>query len=262
MKPVYDRFFYVYFTKNVKYFIRQKTTFFTKRIVSFTKEMIKIKLVMLHLPQLKTNEVKKMIDKICNFLTNKIRKEMPEMDDEKAEVINYGLQNIIGEIPKIFITLGIALVLGIFDLTFYTFVILLPYKAFSGGFHLKTHLGCILFTTLFYCGIAFFSKYIFLNTTIKYIIILLIWIFGMVMVKLYAPADTENVPILRKNDRRKKQVLSYWALTIGLIVATFINNNEITNILILGNFIQTLCITKFVYRITNNKYGYEVYGNS
>ena len=49
-----------------------------------------------------------MIDKICMFLTNKIRKEMPEIDDEKAEVINYGLQNIIGELPKTFIVLFIA----------------------------------------------------------------------------------------------------------------------------------------------------------
>lgn len=36
-----------------------------------------------------------MIDKICEFLTNRIRKQMPEIDDERAEVINYGLQNLI-----------------------------------------------------------------------------------------------------------------------------------------------------------------------
>lgn len=30
-----------------------------------------------------------MIDKICTFLTNKIRKEMPEIDDERAEVIKF-----------------------------------------------------------------------------------------------------------------------------------------------------------------------------
>ena len=203
-----------------------------------------------------------MIDKICEFLTNKIRKEMPEIDDEKAEVINYGLQNIIGEIPKIFITLGVALLFGIFDLTLYTFLIMTPYKAFSGGFHLKTHIGCIICTTLFYCGIAVLSKYIVLEVITKYILISLIWIFGIWMIKLYAPADTENVPILRKKDRRKKQILSYVALTVGLVVAIFVPNNEITNILIFGNFIQTLCITKFIYKITNNKYGYEVYGNS
>ena len=44
-----------------------------------------------------------MIEKICEFILKKIRKEMPEMDDEKAEVIRYGIQLIIGEMPKIFI---------------------------------------------------------------------------------------------------------------------------------------------------------------
>lgn len=203
-----------------------------------------------------------MIDKICMFLTNKIRKEMPEIDDERAEVINYGLQNIIGEIPKIFITLGIAYLLGIFKLTLITFLVIMPYRSFSGGFHLKTHLGCIICTTIFYCGIAFASKYIVLEQTIKYILIFLVWVFGMFMVKLYAPADTENVPILRKKDRRKKQILSYIALSVGLIVASFVSSNELANILIFGNLVQTLFITKFVYKITNNKYGYEVYGRT
>lgn len=203
-----------------------------------------------------------MIDKICEFLTNKIRKEMPDIDDERAEVINYGLQNIIGEIPKIFITLGIALLLGIFDLTLWTFLLLMPYKAFSGGFHLKTHIGCIICTTAMYCGIAYLGKYIILDETVKYSLIALIWGFGMWMIKLYAPADTENVPILRKKDRRKKQILSYIALTVGLVASIFIPYREIANILIFGSFIQTLCITKLVYKITNNKYGYEVYGNS
>ena len=82
------------------------------------------------------------------------------------------------------------------------------------------------------------------------------------MVKLYAPADTENVPILRKKDRRKKQILSYIALSVGLIVAAFVPRSELANILILGNLVQTLFITKFVYKITNNKYGYEVYGRT
>ena len=56
-----------------------------------------------------------MIDKICAFLTQKIRKEMPDIDDEKAEVINYGLQNLFGEIPKTFIMLFVAYILGIFE---------------------------------------------------------------------------------------------------------------------------------------------------
>ena len=33
-----------------------------------------------------------MIDKFCEYLTNKIRKTRPDIDDEKAEIILFGLQ--------------------------------------------------------------------------------------------------------------------------------------------------------------------------
>lgn len=203
-----------------------------------------------------------MIDKICMFLTNRIRKEMPDIDDEKAEVINYGLQNIIGEIPKVFLMLGVALVLGIFKWALITFIIFLPYRGASGGLHLKTHIGCILGTIVFYCGIPFISKYFILSNIVKYTIIGIVWVFGMIMIKLYAPADTEDVPILAKKDRRKKQIASYLTFSIGLIVALFVSHNMIVNILILGSLIQTISITKLAYRLTNNKYGYEVYSDT
>lgn len=44
-----------------------------------------------------------------------------------------------------------------------------------------------------------------------------------------------------------------------LISSLFINNNSISNILIFGALIQTLFITRLAYKITNNKYGHEVY---
>lgn len=203
-----------------------------------------------------------MVDKICTFLTNRIRKEMPEVDDEKAEVIFYGLQNIVGEIPKIFIMLAIAYILGIFKWALFTFLALFPYKGTSGGVHLKTHIGCLTFTTIFYCIIPFISQHFIMPSIIKYVVIFAVWIFGMIMIKLYAPADTENVPILNLEVRKKKQILSYITFTIGLLVAGIVENSTIANILVLANLFQTITITKFIYKATNNKYGFEVYDNT
>lgn len=201
-----------------------------------------------------------MIDKICLFLTHKIKEEMPEIDNERAEIIDYGLHLLIGELPKNFIILGIAYLLGIFKLTLITVILLLPYRAVSGGFHLKTHLGCIIGTTLIYCGVAKVSCYIvFYSQILKYITILSVWIFGMIMVYLYAPADTENVPILSKKERKYKKIMSYIFLSIGLIASCIVPNNEISNILLLSYFVQSISITKIAYKLTKNKYGYEVY---
>lgn len=185
---------------------------------------------------------------------------MSDIDDERAEIINYGLHLIIGEIPKNFIVLGIAYLLGVFELTLLTVILLLPYRAVSGGFHLKTHIGCIVSTTLVYCGIAKISCYIiFSNQILKIITALSVWIFSMIMVNWYAPADTVNVPILRKKERKQKKILSYIFLTIGIVVACIIHNSEISNILIVGIFIQSIMITRIAYKLTNNKYGYEYY---
>ncbi len=203
-----------------------------------------------------------MIDKFCAYLTKKIRKEMPEVDDERAEVIMYGLQNIIGELPKCIIILIIAYILGIFKLTVISILIIAPYRCVSGGVHMKTHIGCIIYTLLLYSGSSLLGKYIVLTGNVKIMLAIAIWIFCMIMIKLYAPADTENLPILRKKERKQKQILSYIIITSEILIAIFIKNTTISGIIIFGDFIQTLTITRIAYRVTHNKYGHEIYAES
>lgn len=201
-----------------------------------------------------------MIEKLCNKLTKIIQNKMPEIDEERAEVINYGLQLVFGEFPKTFIILLIAYILGVLKLSILALLFIMPYKTFSGGVHLKTHIGCILATSLFYIGNAFLSKNIIIEPTfIKYILIAAIWIFSIVMIKIYAPADTEAVPILRKKDRNLKRKLSYITMTLTLICAMVIKNNIISNLLIFGTLMQTISITGFMYKITKCKFGYREY---
>lgn len=200
-----------------------------------------------------------MIDKFCAYLTKKIRKEMPEVDDERAEVIMYGLQNIIGELPKGIIILIIAYILGIFKLTVISILIIAPYRCVSGGVHMKTHIGCIIYTLLLYSGSSLLGKYIVLTGNVKIVLAIAVWIFCMIMIKLYAPADTENLPILRKKERMQKQILSYIIITSEILIAIFIKNATISGIIIFGDFIQTLTITRIAYKVTHNKYGHEIY---
>ena len=83
--------------------------------------------------------------------------------------------------------------------------------------------------------------------------------YGAIIIRLFAPADTENVPILSERVRKKKRILSYLFFAVGLTVATIIKDNTISNMIIFGYFFQTCMITKLAYKLTNNKYGYEVY---
>ena len=48
-------------------------------------------------------------------------------------------------------------------------------------------------------------------------------------------------------------------LTLGIVIAIFIKDQVISNILLFGNLVQSMMITRLAYRLTGSKYGYEVY---
>ena len=211
---------------------------------------------------IRISEVKEVVEKFCLFLVDRMKKENPEIDDERAEIINYGLQLLIGEIPKMIITLVTSYLLGILNLTLFMLLVSIPYRAFSGGFHLHTHIGCIISTTLYYCCIPKISNYIYFNSQTKIVLVLCALIFGIIIIKKYAPADTENFPILREKERKQKRILSYITYTLGLIATTIIKNNVLSNIIFFSYLVQTIMITPFAYKITKNKYGFELYNET
>lgn len=205
-------------------------------------------------------EGNKMIDKICENLTKKIRKQMPEIDDERAEVIMYGLQLIIGEIPKLILLFTVAIILRIGWLVIFAYITMLPYKTVAGGFHLKTNIGCTIGTFIVYFGNVLISKSLEIEPQyIKYMIVGVTWIFSIIMISIYAPADTVNLPILRKKERKTKKILSYIFATITLIGAIFIKNSTISNILLFNVLIESISISRLAYKLTKNEYGYETY---
>lgn len=200
-----------------------------------------------------------MIEKFCNFILNKMRKKMPDMTDENAEIILYGLQLLIGEMPKMFILFGLSFLLGIGWLMLFAFIAIVPYKAVSGGFHLHTHMGCIMSTVAFFYGVILISKFLILTDIQRYVLVAISFIFGMLMVSLYAPADTEEVPIISKKERKFKKIMSYIMLTATLGISLVIKEQVLSNILIVGSIFQSISISRLAYIITKNKYGHEVY---
>lgn len=201
-----------------------------------------------------------MIDKICKLLTESIQKEMPEVDDERAEVIMYGLQLLIGEVPKLILLFVVAIILKMGWLVIFAYATMLPYKIVAGGFHLKTNIGCTIGTFIVYFGNVLLSKYIMFEPIyMKYILEGLVWLFTIVMISIYAPADTINLPILRKKERKTKKILSYVFASVTLICSLVIRNEVLSNILLFNVFIESVSISRLAYKLTKNEYGYETY---
>ena len=201
-----------------------------------------------------------MIDKFCNFLTGKIKENVENIDEEKELVIDFGVKLIFGELPKIILLFIIGFILGIGWYTLILFFLLAPYRSFTGGFHLKTHIGCMLTTSILYLAPILLAKFINIpQNYILYIFAILIGILSVILITKYAPADTENIPILSQKERKSKKIKAYIALAILLVISILIPDKIIGWMLIYGIFLQNLTILPISYKLTKNKHGYEVY---
>ena len=201
-----------------------------------------------------------MIDKFCDLITEKIKSKVTDIDEERELVINFGVRLIFGELPKILILFIIGFLLSMGWQTLLLFFLIAPYRSFTGGIHLKTHLGCMITTSILYLLPIILSKYILISDKIiLYILAGLITIFSIIIIARYAPADTENIPILSKKEIKSKKIKSYIALVILLSIIIFNPYKQFSYMIIYAMFLQNLTVLPISYKLTNNKHGYEVY---
>ena len=201
-----------------------------------------------------------MIDKFCDLITEKIKSKVTDIDEERELIINFGVRLIFGELPKILILFIIGFLLSMGWQTLLLFFLIAPYRSFTGGIHLKTHLGCMITTSILYLLPIILSKYILISDkNILYILAGLITIFSIIIIAKYAPADTENMPILSKKEIKSKKVKAYISLVVLLSIIIFNPYKQFSYMIIYAMFLQNLTVLPISYKITNNKHGYEVY---
>ena len=197
-----------------------------------------------------------MVDSICDWLLKKITANDPSIDEDKAEIIYYGLQNIIGELPKGFFILLVAWLCGVFKLVLLGTIVFLVYRAFAGGVHLKTHLSCFCVSTfLIVGGTVFAREFLYENYVIVYTVLAII---NFIIAILYAPADTENRPIMKESQRKRQKIESLLTISVVYIFSTFIIQEQIIgNLFMYMITVESLMITPIAYKLFDNKSGEE-----
>jgi accessory gene regulator B len=193
------------------------------------------------------------LEKTSRCVVNEMRKKIKNMDDERCEIINYGLYVLLSDLVKISILLIISLLLGIFLYCIAAIAGFAVLRSFFGGVHSKTWLGCFISNTTLILGNVYLSVLI-SNLNIFYVNNF-IYILCFIIVFLYVPADHENKPIESRKQRRLLRKVSFVALTIHYLVSVILLPPPFSSIFAISALISAVSTMPLVYVITANRHG-------
>ena len=185
------------------------------------------------------------LDNAINIINKKYN-----YDDIKIEKLRYGLEGIYLTITKAIVIFSIALILGIFKelLVFLLFFNILRFSAF--GIHAKNSIVCLIYSSLIFLMLPIISKYLIINNLIKTILFIIL----ILLISIYAPADTEKRPIVSNKRRMTYKIISTTNAIIFMIFSLKTNNKFISNALLLSLFLEVIMILPVTYRLYKQPY--------
>lgn len=190
-----------------------------------------------------------MKDLLINSMMNKISR-YGNYDEIKLKEIKYGLSSLYLNVTKIIVIFTLSYLLG----NLKTLLILMGsygiLRLSAFGVHAKKSIHCWIASLLIFILIPILCEIIIFNMYIK----ILICLTSIILLFIYAPADTEKRPLIHK----KRRIIYKYATLITSIIYTalifVIKNNIITNCLLFSLIISSTVVLPITYKLFGVKY--------
>lgn len=197
--------------------------------------------------------------KILDSSINRIKKGYPDYDEEKLEVIAYGLESLYITITKTIVIFSIALILGIIKEVFLILVFYNIIRTTAFGMHAKKSSHCYIISIIMFIGMGFICKYIGINLYIKLVLVA----FSYITMILYAPADTYKRPLINAKKRKNYKIITIINSLIYISLIIIFRDKSISNYLTMGLLDASLMIHPLTYRMFQLPYNnHKKYGIS
>lgn len=149
-----------------------------------------------------------------------VEKQVVKKEDE--EVYAYGMELMYSSILNIAVAVIIAIVTNTVFPTSAFLIIFIVLRQYIGGYHAKTHLGCMFIFSVLLCCFTGISKHI--PEQWETWISMLSVISSIILILRFAPAEHPNKPLSEKEKLRlrKRGIISAFAvIVIVLIMSAF-----------------------------------------
>lgn len=196
-----------------------------------------------------------MIEKMSNYILDNFLYKNEKVEGDEREIMLFGITRILEDIPKYIIIFLIGYFCNILQYIGIVLAITIMYKTLVGGAHARTNIICLFSSIAYFILPICIAKYININI---YLFTSIIFVISLFIIWKIAPADTEEVPILKKARRNKLKLTAL--ISISLILAfnlLKIQDSYIQNLILVTILIIDICTTKPIYRLYRCKYSYE-----
>ncbi|MBC1285765.1 accessory gene regulator B family protein [Listeria booriae] len=179
-----------------------------------------------------------------------------EVDEDRFAIVKYGVEIFLVNVTKGIIVYLAAALLGMLWQTLVVHLSYLMIRRHSFGLHAKTSLGCTITSVVMFVILPYFVKEVQLS---EWMIVL---ISGLILlnIAIFAPSDTENMPLFNAQKRhvlRRKSILN---TIFVLLLMLLIPIGEIKILILYGMFVQVIMIHPWTYKIMKRSYNnYEKY---
>lgn len=186
---------------------------------------------------------------ILNSIIRNIKKYY-SYDEIKIKEIRYGLESLYVSITKIIVIFIISYFINTVSdllLLFLTFGIL---RITGFGVHAKKSIHCWFTSIPLFVIVPYIIKNIYIN---DYLITLLS-IISILLLAIYAPADTEKRPLINSKKRIVYKVLTIIISIIYYIIIIHSQKNYINKLLFFSILIESILVLPITYKLLGVKY--------
>lgn len=186
---------------------------------------------------------------ILNSIIRNIKKYY-SYDEIKIKEIRYGLESLYVSITKIIVIFIISYFINTASdllLLFLTFGIL---RITGFGVHAKKSIHCWFTSIPLFVIVPYIIKNIYINDCL----ITLLSVISIILLAIYAPADTEKRPLINSKKRIVYKVLTIIISIIYYIIIIHSQKNYINKLLFFSILIESILVLPITYKLLGVKY--------
>jgi len=178
---------------------------------------------------------------ILTSLITIIIKNYPQYSEEKLAEIKYGLEGIYLTITKIVVILLLSFLLGILKESLLIMLVFNGIRFFAFGIHASKSSYCWIASILSFIVGPMIVKYCFIPQGFQFSIMFV----SLILIFLYAPADTKKRPLINERKRIRNKILSSIVCLFYLVLIAF-TEQTISN--------SIIPITYRIFKLPYNNY--------